>query len=102
MNSLNTMKTLVNFSFRADELRQSDLRQRILHDFVKSDNYGTNSAIAFVDAFFQNSRVTFAMIADPVFVQNFDDFAQKNLTRRTRQRITAFCSARRLYETGFV
>jgi hypothetical protein len=50
VNALDLMKRRVNGRFRADELRQSDLRERVFDDFVQSDDDGTNAAIAFVNA----------------------------------------------------
>ena len=72
--SLNPVKSFVNFRLRADKLRQSYLRKRVFDNFVKPDNDGANPAIAFMNARIQNARIIFTMFAQNVRVQDFNDF----------------------------
>jgi hypothetical protein len=45
------MKSRDDRCFRTDELRERNLRQRIFDNFVQTDDYRANAAIAFVDAY---------------------------------------------------
>jgi len=76
---LNLVQRRIYIRFRVEQLRQRNLRQRMVDNLVQLNNYGPDSAIACVHARRHYTSVTLAVRIGALSVQNAYYLVQVNL-----------------------